>query len=120
MKAKEYFVKYKDAVLTDEWIRDILVSEFDGETNAIQAIRKGVTMASAAAVIVEQNGKWNALRRLFVGTKNEEALAYDGYVQLWMERTKASSANHPDHYVAVRSEELRLAVDRLMHHNYRG
>lgn len=99
MKAKEYYNKYKEAMFpVDEELgvrayssagTRALVTDLDKEMFDLQENRKAGRPHSIAAIIKEQNQKWNAIVGLFEVDPDIPNLimpARDGYIRLWVAR----------------------------------
>ena len=68
MTVGEYFEKYKIGLRTKNAAEKTMGAIFDGfraDTEKMIAQRSATTLKAVAAIVREQNTRWNALRRLF-------------------------------------------------------
>lgn len=91
MKAKEYFDNYGPMIMftnekeSDKHLKGLLL---DMNTEALELIKKrgAKKNEAAAAILKEQNDKWNAVGRLFKKTYGYDPLAEDGFKDFWINR----------------------------------
>ena len=78
MKAKDYYKKYADRLLSpEESVTAVteLIKDFAAETKQLMDSRGAKTDRACEAIINEMNDKWNALARMFP----VEVLKYNGW-----------------------------------------
>lgn len=87
MKAVEYYDEFVGSIFLDAMDVMRLLSEFNIEAKEICIKRKTQKNESVIAVLKEQNGKWNALRRIFMA-KNEgkSPILEDGFKRYWLKQ----------------------------------
>ena len=93
MKAKEYYDKYANDIMRNNTFEAAMLSlksmydEFNREMVDICNVRHCATDLATAAVIREQNQKWNALERRF--RESNEGLSpikRDGFKEFWIKQ----------------------------------
>lgn len=91
MKAKEYFDNYGPMIMltnekeSDKYLKGLLL-DMNTEVLEIVEKRNAKKNEAAAAVLREQNEKWNAIGRLFKKVYGHSPLAEDGFKNFWIQR----------------------------------
>ena len=87
MKAAEYYDKFVGSIFLDATDVMRLLSEFNVEAKEICIKRKTQKNESVIAVLKEQNGKWNALRRIFMSKNDGKSpILEDGFKRYWLKQ----------------------------------
>lgn len=88
MKAKEYYDKYSATILTNPQTIPNLLMAFNTDTREICEKRHAVQNTAVVAVLREQNGKWNALVRLFqkANVNGKSPIKENGFKIFWLKR----------------------------------
>lgn len=89
MKAKEYFLKYKDKFLDSKDQKELdatvvaLLNDFNRDMRETMT-KRGVSSDDAVVgSVIEFNNKWNALVRMFERHFHYSPIKYDGYLKYW-------------------------------------
>lgn len=89
MKAKEYFLKYKDKFLDSKDQKELdatvvaLLNDFNRDMRETMT-KRGVSSDDAVVgSVIEFNGKWNALVRMFEKHFHYSPIKHDGYLAYW-------------------------------------
>lgn len=82
LKAKDYFEKYKETIMTGEGVHELL-TEMSTEVTDIAKQRNIKTDAGLLSILREMNQKWNALERMFEKEFNTPILKVNGFKALW-------------------------------------
>lgn len=86
MRAKDYFKKHQENMKLDpEMAAQEIFVEFNDEMVDIIRLRKSQRDSSVAAVVREQNDKWNALCRIFEERTGGACLEKDRFLKFWVE-----------------------------------
>lgn len=88
MKAKEYYAKYHDGILSkDEEASNhaicSFINELSHETIDIIKQRRAQRVSAITAVFEQQNQKYNAVMSLFVSKDGFQPLISDGFIIHW-------------------------------------
>jgi hypothetical protein len=87
MKAAEYYDKFIGSIFLNATEPMRLLTEFNIEAREICIKRKTQKNESVIAVLKEQNGKWNALRRIFMAKNNGASpILEDGFKRYWLKQ----------------------------------
>jgi hypothetical protein len=87
MKATEYYDKFIGSIFLDATDVVKLLTEFNLEAKGICIKRKTQKNEAVIAVLREQNGKWNALRRIFMAKNNGVSpILEDGFKRYWLKQ----------------------------------
>ena len=89
MKAQEYFIKYKDQFMDAENQEELdkvvvdLLNDFNRDMKETMTKRGVSTDDAVVGSVIEFNGKWNALVRMFEKHFHYSPIKYDGYLVYW-------------------------------------
>ena len=87
MRAKEYYEKYKDAVIYHEeenekelleMVKELL-NDFNKEVEVLQEQRHVSTISGLVSILKEQNNKFNALSNIFIKKHGYSPFRADAY-----------------------------------------
>ncbi len=101
-KASEYYDLYHDKLYSpyntaddkNKLLKSIFF-DFCDEIEELIRIRHPKTDDALAAIIAEQNKKWNALIRIFEKKRGLSYLRPDGFFNFWQEEFKINNNNEP-------------------------
>lgn len=94
MKAKEYYAKYKDRIVSEDdkvslqGVSDMLFS-MCMESKELVAKRKVRSDCGAVAVLREMNDKYNAVCRMFEAEYGASPIKKDGFMYYWRRQIPA-------------------------------
>ena len=89
MKAQDYFIKYKDKFMDAENQEELdkvvvdLLNDFNHDMKETMTKRGVSTDDAVVGSVIEFNGKWNALVRMFEKHFHYSPIKYDGYLVYW-------------------------------------
>ena len=81
MKAVDYFIKYKEKILTSGGIADLII-EMSNEIKEI-AIKRSSNDSAVISILKEMNQKWNALCVLLEKEYGKPILVRNGFMSYW-------------------------------------
>lgn len=93
MKAKDYYEKYVHGIFQGQMAADAIddmytmFKEFCTEAIDLCRTRHAIKDAAVAAVIREQNQKWNALERIFEEKHGFSPIKHDAFSEFWIKNT---------------------------------
>lgn len=94
MKAKEYYAKYKDRIVSEDdkvslqGVSDMLFA-MCMESKELVAKRKVRSDCGAVAVLREMNDKYNAVCRMFEAEYGASPIKKDGFMAYWRRQIPA-------------------------------
>ena len=93
MKAKEYFEKYKEAIILELAYGELnntskLFFELSEEVEHIFIARKMARSSDVSSILKELNQKWNAISSLFEKEYGFSPLKRNGFQIFWDDRLK--------------------------------
>ena len=87
VKAVEYYDRFVGSIFLDGTDVMRLLNEFNLEAKDICIKRKTQKTESVVAVLKEQNGKWNALHRIFMAKNGGKSpILEDGFKRYWLHK----------------------------------
>lgn len=81
MKAVDYFIKYKEIILTPDGLTELIL-EMSNEIKEI-AIKRSSNDSVVISILKEMNQKWNSLGVLFEKEYRKPILVRNGFMNYW-------------------------------------